>query len=260
MSTGLGIPLKRLVRQVIRGDRPRRPKPGAASKHFPSPRWHEFTVVPWISERTLRTELLLNSWQYPLTRRRTMEITLVQYGPNGERLRETRLTVAPHERKLVRLDASGSATYGMCFIEPSGYGGQHIQIWDDHSFAITHGRPGRCVHLARWNRPLRLAFTPYQKRFNLLIRKHHAVEILLFNQSDETCRLHVSVAGRHGRIYLGRMPAFGALKVDPAAPPLSLGPNFTGTITFNASAPFDYYVLACVDGERGRAYSIQHVK
>jgi hypothetical protein len=219
--------------------------------------------VPWISEGVLRTDLLLNSWQEPLARRRGFEVQLSQYGPMGECLDQMKVAVTRTERTLVPLAARGSATYGMCVIEPDGCG-QHIQISDGRSFAITHGRTGqrlyRCARLGQLNRLARRFLRPYKKNFNALVRHRCRVELLVFNQSDDACFLSASARGRRGRASLGTIQAFGALRVDPAESALGLGPSFVGMITLHGSAPFDYYVLARADGPGGPRHSIQHVK
>jgi hypothetical protein len=220
-------------------------------------------VVPWISEGRLRTELLLNCWQEPYPRRKEVEVFLTQYGQNGERMMRIRAAVPATGEQVVPLEGRGPLTYGICVVEPNTCQ-QHVQISDGESFAITHGRSSWAYTFVNqgWRaQVIRRVDRVYTKNFNALVREGYGLELFLFNLSDVPGRVSATVMGTGRRAALGRVSAFGALRIDPTAPPLGVDASFfSGTMRLTATCPFDYYVLACHGPTGRRRYSLQHVK
>lgn len=220
-------------------------------------------VVPWINEGRLRTELVLNCWQEPYPRRKELEVSLTQYGQNGERVMQIRTIIPSAGKRVIPLEGRGPATYGICLIE-SNTCQQHVQISDGESFAITHGRGSRLHRFIGRGRRVRLGWwvdREYSKNFNALIQAGYGIELFLFNLSDVPGRVSVAVLGTDRLADLGRVSAFGALRIDPTASPLEVNAGFfAGTIQLRCTCPFDYYVFACQGPVGRRRYSFQHVK
>ena len=220
-------------------------------------------LVPWICEDDLRTELLLNVLQEPPSRRGPREVRVTQRGQNGECVRQLTVTVLPEARTIVPLERSGDATYGICLVEPVS-GQQHIQLFDRHTVAITHGRACELhgfAHQGMLARVGRRLAVPYSKTFNALIRGEYGAELLVFNISDEPGPLYASRLDHGNRALLGRIPGLGSLRVNVASLPIAATQDdLRATALLEATFPFNYYVLACCGAGSERSYSIQHVK